>query len=460
MVLQYNPASIPLIFSVFILIVIIFVAIDRRHIPGVKSFIWLLICVIEWTTFYAIAISVPEPHAQIVWTKYYFIGIVFVPYAWLVFSLEYSRMTSLLTRRNLLFLACIPILIIILIWTNDYHHIIWTDNIIRQTDQGLIVDYPSANAWGFTVLHTGYSYLFIAAGSLLLVRQALSGPTALGSQTAMMVIGAIFPLVANLLYNYLLAQYVKLDPTPYAMAGSGLFYAWGLFRLGLFDILPVAGEVVLEGLQEGIMVLDRTDHVVYVNPAFVDYSGVSTKAAIGSTAAKMLARWPELIEEFRHVTNTSTKIAVKVSDDITRHFEIRISPLLDYGRRNIGRVFIMQLIDNPTGTRALDLTSATARRKLLLMTMMANGEVVAVNEHFVGILGYTRAEIIEKSAIKIWQSGEQRSSTLRKIRSEGLENMELNLVAKDGHIVNLIASAKSLTINEETYLFFAMREKR
>jgi PAS domain S-box-containing protein len=227
----------------------------------------------------------------------------------------------------------------------------------------------------------------------------------------------------------------------------------------LFDLLPVAGEVVLEGLQDGVMVLDQAGRVIYVNPAFVDYSGIAEKDAIGSTAQAMLARWPELVEEFRDTTQANTQISVQFGTDTTRRFEMRISPLLDYSRHTVGRVFILRLVSTPTGTRELDLTSATARRKLLLMTMMANGEVVAINEHFVSILGYTRADIIEKSSIKIWQSAEQRSTLLRKSRSEGFENMEIGLIAKNGQIINLIASAKGLTINEETYLFFAMREK-
>ena len=208
------------------------------------------------------------------------------------------------------------------------------------------------------------------------------------------------------------------------------------------------------------MVLDRAGRVVYVNPAFVDYSGISAKDAIGSTAEVMLARWPELVAEVRDTAEANTQISAQFEQDPTHRFEMRISPLLDYNRRTVGRVFSLRQITSPTGARELDLTTATARRKLLLMTMMANGEVIAINDYFVSILGYTRAEIIEKSAIKIWQSAEQRSTLLRKIRSEGFENMEIGLIAKNGQKVDLMASAKGITINEETFLFFAMREKR
>ncbi len=458
MTFQYNPLTIPLIFSVIISLTVIFLAFARRHVPGAKSFIWLMLCVTEWTIFYIVSLSTVELPAQAAWTKYYFIGIVFVPLSWFVFSLEYSRMSHLLTRPRFYLLLSIPIAIIILIWTNDYHHIIWTENVIRQTEQGLIVDFPSANAWGWWI-HTAYSYIFVLLGSFILVRQSLTSPAAFASQPVVIIIGSLFPFVANILYNFWPSQTVKFDLTPFALMISGIFYAWGLFRMGLFDLLPVAGEVVLEGLEDGVMVVDQTDRVVYVNPAFVAYAGVSTKQAIGATTLNVLARWPEVVSEFQVAKNTNAQISIQFGKDGDTRFELRVSPLLDFNRRKVGHLFILRRVTNPAGARAVDLTSATSRRKLLLMTMMANGEVVSVNQHFVGTLGYTRAEIIEQYAIKIWQSAEQRATLIRKVRNEGVENAEISLVAKSGQIICLIVSAKAISINEETCLFFAMREK-
>jgi len=222
----------------------------------------------------------------------------------------------------------------------------------------------------------------------------------------------------------------------------------------------MAGEVVLEGLQDGVMVLDRSGHVVYINPAFAEYSGVIGKNAIGLPAREVLARWPELVEEFRYTTQATTQITVQLAGDMMRHFEMRIFPLYDHGRHFGGRVFTLRESTDIPGTRAIDLSSATARSKLMLMTTKANGDIVEVNDRLVGILGYTRNEIIEKSSLNIWESVEQRSILLRKSRSEGIENMDINLLSKSGEKINVTASAKSLTVNSETYLFFAMRENR
>jgi PAS domain S-box-containing protein len=292
------------------------------------------------------------------------------------------------------------------------------------------------------------------------VRQSLRGPSIFESRTLVMLLGAATPLLVNIIYIFWFVPIIRLDPTPFAMMISGVLYGWGLFRLGLFNLLPVAGEVVLEGMQEGVMILDQSNRVVYLNPAFSEYSGVSGKDAIGTSAAQVLARWPELVNEFRDTTQASSQITVQLAGDTLRRFEMRISPLRDRGRRFIGRAFILRETASPVGTREVDLTSATARRNLMLMTTKANGDIIAVNDRFIGVLGYSRTEIIEKSSMSIWGSFEQRSSLLRKSHTEGFENMDLDLVAKDGQRVNLICSAKPITVDSETYLFFAMRENR
>jgi PAS domain-containing protein len=108
----------------------------------------------------------------------------------------------------------------------------------------------------------------------------------------------------------------------------------------------------------------------------------------------------------------------------------------------------------------VDLSSATARNKLMLLTTRANGELIEANDRFLGVLGYTRMEIFEQSSYSIWESIEQRTLLLRKCHAGGFEDLELNLVSKTNDMVPVCASAKLATLNNETYIFFGMREKR
>ncbi len=457
MALQYTPITIPLLVSTVILSIILFTAIGRRQVAGARSFIWLMSCVTVWTVCYALALSGKDLQTNVFWSKFQFIGIVFVPVSWLVFSLEYSHLSRFINRRTIILLSIVPLAALALIWTNDYHHLFWA-SISGQLVNGIwiVQEPPGAAFW----VYTAFSYAYLIIGSFLFVRQSLKGPYLVETQSLMMILGAAIPWIINIVYLFWFNSALPIDPTPFTLVISGIFYTWGLFRLGLFNLLPMAAETVIEGIQDGVMVIDQNGQVVYINLAFSEYTGISSKEAIGSTAKEVLARWPELVGEFDDRTPASTQIAIQLTGDTTRHFEMRISPLYDRGRRFGGHVFILRQISGPSGIRAVDLTSATARNKLMLMTTKANGEIVAVNDRFVGVLGYARAEIIERSSINIWESIEERTALLRKSRGDGFENMEIKLVSKSGEKINMLASAKSITVNTETYLFFAMRENR
>jgi len=457
MALQYSPITIPLLVSTVILLFILFTAIGRRHVTGAHSFIWLMSCVTVWTVCYAVALSAVDQGTNEFWSRMQFVGIVFVPVSWLVFSLEYSHISRLINARVIGSLCIIPVISLALIATNDFHHLFWASMSAHLNNGIWAIEQPPGPAFW---VYTAFSYACLIVGSVLFVRQSVKGSSLIETQSLMMILGAAIPWIINIVYLFWFRSALPIDPTPFTLVISGIFYTWGLFRLGLFNLLPMAAETVIEGIQDGVMVIDQTGLVVYINLAFAEYTGISSKDAIGSTSKMVLTRWPELVGEFDEQTPSNTQIAIQLAGDRTRHFEMRISPLYDRGHRYGGRVFILREIAGPTGIRAVDLTSATARSKLMLMTTKPNGEIIAANDRFVGVLGYTRAEIVEQSTISIWESIEERSTLLRKVRGEGFENMDLNLVAKNGAKIKMTASAKSIQVNEETYLFFAMRENR
>src|SRR5690348_12118258 len=141
MAFQFTYTTIPLLISTAILLVVLFTAFQRRQVQAARSFIWLMLFVTEWTIFYILETSSTNPAMQLLWSKCQYIGIALTPAALLVFSLEYSRLSAWVTRRNLLLLGIIPAISILLAWTNEYHHLFWTSTAARLIDGELVVEY-------------------------------------------------------------------------------------------------------------------------------------------------------------------------------------------------------------------------------------------------------------------------------------------------------------------------------
>src|SRR5204863_2123148 len=131
-----------------------------------------------------------------------------------------------------------------------------------------------------------------AVGTVVLVASLARVHARYHGQTAALLIGLALPWIGNALYLGGV-RVLGADPTPLAFALTGLVYAAGLFRRGLFDLVPVARHALIESMADGVLVLDAHDRVIDVNPSARALLGLAT-APIGEPAPRVLARWPAL----------------------------------------------------------------------------------------------------------------------------------------------------------------------
>ncbi len=100
------------------------------------------------------------------------------------------------------------------------------------------------------------------------------------------------PLVVNTLLSTGSRPLGLHDPTPVAtlLATGGLF--WLVQRMRMLDIdiglLPIARDVVVESMTEGVVVIDRHGRVVDINPSAADLLGTNPSAVIGTDAAAVV----------------------------------------------------------------------------------------------------------------------------------------------------------------------------
>jgi hypothetical protein len=97
------------------------------------------------------------------------------------------------------------------------------------------------------------------------------------SQVGLLVCGSLVPIVGSMLSISLLAGFPARDISPFTFAISSILVAWALFRFRLFDLLPIARDVVVESLADAVFVLDLHGRLIDLNPAarqLVDGTGL------------------------------------------------------------------------------------------------------------------------------------------------------------------------------------------
>ena len=341
MLLQYNPYMIPLVIGATVSAACAFYAWRQRHVSGVTGAIpctVLMLAVAEWSLSYTLEIGGADLATKVFWANTKYFGIVAVPVAWLSFSLQYTGREKRLTPRNLTLLAIEPIMTLLLIWTNDFHGLIWSK--IRLEASGAFLYRASTHgAWFW--FHTTYSHLLLLFGAILLFRRLIYASHLYRKQVLVILMGLLAPWIGNVLYVTGLNPFPFLDLTPFGFAVTGLAMTLGLLRFHLLDILPVARGTLIESMTDVVIVVDAQNRIADLNPAGQRAIGYMASEAIGQQASKVLSNWPDLVERYRDVTEIHSEIVLGETEK-QRYFDLRISPLRDKWDRLAGRLVVLR----------------------------------------------------------------------------------------------------------------------
>ena len=94
---------------------------------------------------------------------------------------------------------------------------------------------------------------------------------------------------------------------------------------------------------------------------------------------------------------------------------------------------------------------------IIMTSPLDDGRVVEVNDAWLRLMGYTRAEAIGKSAMELntWAEPEQRSLMKQQLKATGsVRNMEYLARTRSGELRNVLLSAEVLELNSQRYALY------
>lgn len=338
----YAPYVYPVIVSTILAGAVAVFAARRRHITGALALAVLMAAVSFWSLFYALELIFARSVTDIYW-KFEYLGIQIIPTAWFVFVLQYTGRGGWLTRRKLFLLSLEPALVILLAWTNSYHHLIWSD-IFLVPASGITV-MEARYGWGFW-LYVSYSYVLIFISTILIMQFYLRSIAPYRHQAAIVLLGALAPWVANAIYVFRLNLFPHFDLTPFAFTVTGLAATWALLRFRFLELIPLAYHTLIESMRDGLAVLNLQGQVVYINPAGGRIVGLPVDKVIGEPADKIFVgenAVPALTGWIlTHLTNGTADHGVITQGEAEnrRWYEIRISSLCDGQGRPNGKLLV------------------------------------------------------------------------------------------------------------------------
>ncbi len=333
---QFNPYALPLFVSASLAIVLAVLAWRRRPTTGASTMALLMAAMALWCITYALELLSADIAAKQFWIRGQYLAIVAIPVLWVVFVLQYTGREHLLTRRNLLLLCLLPALTVLLLWTNAWHGLTY-QSVSLDTSRGyslLKITY-GPSFW----LHGFYSYALIIAAALMLLRNILSGTRLQRSQSGLLFVAVLIPVVGNVLYVLRVGPAPLIDLTPIFFTVAGLLAVWSLFRFRFLDITPVARDMLIEGMTDGVIVVDSQYRAIDLNPAAKDMLGVRAQETIGLPVNSLLPLQPESFNGSGADSSTHFEAVLGKSN---RFLDLQVSPLKPHSRQPRGWLVVMR----------------------------------------------------------------------------------------------------------------------
>ena len=301
----------------------------RRTKRAALPFTVFLLGLSVWSLGYGIELGFTALGPMLLWDKVAFVGSVIVPTAWFLLAVEYAGHDTWLSRKRVALLAVEPIATLALVWTNEFHGLIWRRAAIDSTGPITTPQFAFGPAYW---VNFGYSYLLILVGIALFVRVMLHANRLFRRQSLVMVLGAIGPLGVNAVFNVAprLNPVGNLDLTTFALAVSGVFFALALFHFRIFGLTPAARDSLIEGMDDGILILDAEDRIVDCNP-------IARRALGDGIRGKALSR--TAIGPSDSIDRNIESFEV---DEESRTYEVSETRLTDFRGETVGRFVLLR----------------------------------------------------------------------------------------------------------------------
>lgn len=287
----------------------------------VLSFIVLCVGVTIWSASYAVQLASQTLEAKLISYKILHIGAAVAPSAWLVFTLSYSGREEWLTPRTLGGLLVIPLALLLAFPTNPYS-LVLTD-VGLETHGSLVV--LAAGHGPLYLLNLAYSYVVLLIGVWVIIRHTIGSATSIRRQSVLLVTGALVPLVLNV-FDVLDAPpfgNIGVNLTPVSLSLSTILFGVAIFRYHILDVTPIAWDVVLSQMSDGVIVVDDEERIVDLN--------LAAEALVGQSDTVIGTEVSSRLPEYERLTGENPLLVSLEGAEENRIVQLRRSPLTRYG---------------------------------------------------------------------------------------------------------------------------------
>jgi signal transduction histidine kinase len=330
-----------LLATVALLVALAWFSWRRRSVPGAVPFAVGCVFTALWAAGSFMEYAVADVATKIFWVKFQSVWQLPATTAITCFILEYVWPGRWLTRRNLALLSIVPLLILALALTNDFHHLMW----IGFTYDGSVLPLRGPSAWVLLV----YAYAVGIANILLVAWLFLRWPQYRWPM-AMVLISQVGARAVYLLEK---AYVVRTDLPLDILGVLVVFVAWAivLFGFRILDPVPLARQAVIAQMRDGLLVLNAQGRVASLNPAAQAILGAPAETVLGQPVQDLLPMVQDA--DGGGLAAGTEPIELRLgTEPQARDYLLETSTLKDVRGLTVGRLLLLRDITERTQAQA------------------------------------------------------------------------------------------------------------
>jgi PAS domain S-box-containing protein len=291
----------------------------------------------------------PDLASKLFWNKIEYVSMAGVPILYLLIMVKYAGREDLLTKRNVLLVSFIPLLCLVMVWTNEFHHLFYQNTFIEP---GSLQPFSAVDGLFFQ-LQIVYSFGLVFVAMVIAAVAFVRSPRLQRAQVGLVLLSALVPtfLVGSSLAMMVPISVIDSVLLSFVLTGILLFLA--VIRYGLFYATPLVLNSIADIMKDGAIMLNLEGQVTYLNSAAEKLMNRQKGYPLGRPIEELLPAVPRRSVVEGDVSKIVEMIA---PEGQLLRLEVRSSPIM-VERNTVGHLLIIRDITAQTRTEEALLSS-------------------------------------------------------------------------------------------------------
>jgi diguanylate cyclase (GGDEF)-like protein len=288
----------------------------RKEAPEATPFAALVAALAVYAFGYAGEMAQTTVSAAQMWLDVEYLALPWVPGLLL---LSACRHNGLKARPALFFV--IPLITFAGHFTNFHHYFYTAPMTIDRHGPFWVLNMPRGP---LSILDNAYLLVAFLAAMWTYISRFRQASTLFRRQAMVLILSTALPIAGYFLYLGNLSPW-GLDITPIVMFVSCALFYYGVFHCGIFDLAPLARNLIFNSIRDSVLILDMHDRLIDFNPSAETLLPALEKKHLGTNIFQLLAATPIVVKAIETLDEAGEFSLT--SETGSQSYEIRTWPL-------------------------------------------------------------------------------------------------------------------------------------